>query len=136
MKNKSFVFLFLIVAALFAFEIFNFSVTKYALVDILGNLTLGTLRWSTVLACAFCGIDFVGVARIFTPETSRDEPSKIWFLFAAWFLAAAFNAILIWWGIGLALIGAGISTPILPVFFAALVLLIRVLLINTISLAS
>jgi hypothetical protein len=98
-----------------------------------------------ILAFAFCGIDFAGIARIFTPETGRDEPAEVWYLFAAWFLAAAFNASLTWWGVSVAilqhnamggvLVGQAAMTKVVPIFVAAMVLLIRVLLINTLSIA-
>ena len=131
--------------ALLAFEVFNYSSTLFALTDILGDLAFGPLRWATILAIAFCGIDFAGIARIFTPERGRDEPAEVWYLFAAWFLAASFNATLTWWGVSVAilkhsaeggvLVGQDAMTKIVPVFVAALVLFIRVLLINTFSIA-
>jgi hypothetical protein len=135
----------IILVALLAFEVFNYSSTLFALSDILGDLSFGPLRWATILAFAFCGIDFAGIARIFTPEQGRDEPAEVWYLFAAWFLAASFNATLTWWGVSIAilkhnaeggvLVGQAAMTKIIPVFVAALVLFIRVLLINTFSIA-
>lgn len=136
----------MIIAALLAFEIFNFSTTQFALLDMLGNLTFAGMRWATILAIAFCGIDFAGIARIFTPEQGADEPKEVWYLFGAWFLAAAFNAMLTWWGVSVAIVnqtsasgGAIISNEsmvkIVPVFVAAMILLIRVLIIGTFSLA-
>jgi len=135
----------IILSALVAFEIFNYSSTLFALGDILGDLAFGPLKWATILAFAFCGIDFAGIARIFTPETGRDEPAEVWYLFAAWFLAAAFNAGLTWWGVSVAilqhnavggvLLGQAAMTRVVPIFVAAMVLLIRVLLINTFSIA-
>ena len=135
----------IILSALLAFEVFNYSSTLFALSDILGGLAFGRLRWAAILAFAFCGIDFAGIARIFTPEKGRDEPAEVWYLFAAWFLAASFNATLTWWGVsvailnhnavGGALLGQNAMTKFVPVFVAAMVLLIRVLLINTFSIA-
>ena len=136
----------MIIGALLAFEIFNFSTTQFALLDVLGNLTFAGLRWATILAIAFCGIDFAGIARIFTPEQGADEPKEVWYLFGAWFLAAAFNAMLTWWGVSVAIVnhtsasgGAVISNEtlvkIVPIFVAAMILLIRVLIIGTFSLA-
>jgi len=135
----------IILGALLAFEIFNYSSTLFALSDILGDLAFGPLKWAAILAFAFCGIDFAGIARIFTPETGRDEPAEVWYLFAAWFLAAAFNASLTWWGVSVAilnhnavggvLLGQAAMTRVVPIFVAAMVLLIRVLLINTFSIA-
>jgi hypothetical protein len=135
----------IILCALMAFEVFNYSSTVFALGDILGDLSFGPIQWATILAFAFCGIDFAGIARIFTPETGRDEPAEVWYLFAAWFLAAAFNASLTWWGVSVAilrhnaiggvLVGQAAMTKIVPIFVAAMVLLIRVLLINTFSIA-
>jgi hypothetical protein len=143
--RRGLIFGVIILCALLAFEVFNFSSTLFALTDILGNLAFGPLRWATILAFAFCAIDFAGIARIFTPEQGRDEPAEVWYLFAAWFLAAAFNASLTWWGVSVAilqhnalggvLVGASAMTKVVPVFVAAMVLLIRVLLINTFSIA-
>ncbi len=136
----------MIIGALLAFEIFNFSTTQFALLDVLGELKFAGLRWASILAIAFCGIDFAGIARIFTPEQGADEPKEVWYLFGAWFLAAAFNAILTWWGVSVAIVnhtsqagGAVISnetmTKIVPVFVAAMILLVRVLIIGTFSIA-
>jgi hypothetical protein len=143
--KRGLIFGLIIFGALLAFEVFNYSSTLFALTDILGNLAFGPLRWATILAFAFCGIDFAGIARIFTPEQGRDEPAEVWYLFAAWFLAAAFNAMLTWWGVSVAmlqhnaaggiLLGQATMMKIVPVFVAAMVLLIRVLLINTFSIA-
>ena len=76
----------MIVGALLAFEIFNFSTTQFALEDVLGDLKFAGFRWATILAIAFCGIDFAGIARIFTPQQGRDEPAEVWYLFGAWLL--------------------------------------------------
>jgi hypothetical protein len=136
----------MILGALLAFEIFNFSTTQFALLDVLGDLAFGGMRWATILAIAFCGIDFAGIARIFTPEQGAEEPKEVWYLFGAWLLAAMFNASLTWWGVSVAIVnhssqagGAVISnetmTKIVPIFVAGMVLLIRVLIIGSFSLA-
>ena len=136
----------MIIGALLAFEIFNFSTTQFALLDVLGGLTFAGMRWASILAVAFCGIDFAGIARIFTPEQGHDEPKEVWYLFGAWLLAAGFNASLTWWGVSVAIVshssaaaGAVVSnatlTKIVPIFVAAMVWLIRVLIIGTFSLA-
>ena len=135
----------IILSALLAFEIFNFSSTSFALSDVLGDLSFGPFKWATILAFAFCGIDFAGIARIFTPEQGRNEPAEVWYLFGAWFLAAAFNASLTWWGVsvaimkhtaeGGALLGQQTMIKVVPIFVAVMVLAIRVLLINTFSVA-
>ena len=88
----------LILAALLAFELFNYSTTDYALRDLLGNLQFAGIPWATILAIAFCGMDFAGIARLFTPEQGADEPKEVWYLFGAWLLAATMNAVLTWWG--------------------------------------
>ena len=136
----------MIIGALLAFEVFNFSTTEFALKDVLGDLKFAGLRWATILSIAFCGIDFAGIARIFTPERGQDEPTEVWYLFGAWLLAAAMNAMLTWWGVSIAIIshdslGAGsvvsnaTLTKAVPVFVAIMVWLIRVLIIGTFSLA-
>lgn len=135
----------ILTSALLAFEVFNFGTTSFALQDILGDLTFAGVRWSTMLAFAFCGIDFAGIARIFTPEQGRDEPAEVWYLFGAWLLAAGFNASLTWWGVSIAilnhnaegssLVGQSAMTSIVPIMVAGMVWLIRVLIIGTFSVA-
>ncbi|HEY9152912.1 MAG TPA: hypothetical protein VIN60_08510 [Anaerolineales bacterium] len=136
----------MIICALLAFEIFNYSTTQFALADVLGDLKFAGIQWATILAFAFCGIDFAGIARIFTPQQGRDEPAEVWYLFGAWLLAAGFNATLTWWGVSVAIVnhtsagaGAVVSnatlTKVVPIFVAVMVWLIRVLIIGTFSLA-
>jgi hypothetical protein len=136
----------IIIGALMAFEIFNFSTTQFALADVLGNLKFAGISWATILALAFCGIDFAGIARLFTPEEGRDEPAEVWYLFGAWLLAAAMNATLTWWGVSVAIVnhksladGVVMTdttlTKVVPVFVAIMVWLIRVLIIGTFSVA-
>jgi hypothetical protein len=133
----------IIIGALMAFEMFNYSTTQFALNDVLGDLKFAGIRWATILALAFCGIDFAGIARLFTPEQGRDEPAEVWYLFGAWILAAAMNATLTWWGVAVAIsshtnlssevINTTTLTKVVPVFVAIMVLLIRVLIIGTFS---
>jgi len=136
----------IILGALIAFEVFNYSTTEFALNDVLGNLTFIGIRWSTILALAFCGIDFAGIARLFTPEQGKDEPAEVWYLFGAWLLAATMNAMLTWWGVSVAIVensnlagsqvvSSTTLTQVVPVFVAVMVWLIRVLIIGTFSVA-
>jgi len=135
----------LIIAALLAFELFNFSTTEFALSDLLGDLQFIGIRWASILAIAFCGIDFAGIARLFTPEQGADEPAEVWYLFGAWLLAAAMNAMLTWWGVSIAIlnhetlgnavIARETLLKVVPVFVALMVWLIRVLIIGTFSVA-
>src|SRR5574338_1208493 len=107
-------FVVMILGALVAFEIFNFSTTDHALTDLLGDLSfLGVLPWSTILALAFCGIDFAGIARLFTPEKGAEEPKEVWYLFGAWLLAATMNAVLTWWGVSMAVITHNVQSTAL-----------------------
>jgi hypothetical protein len=133
----------IIIGALVAFEMFNYSTTQFALNDVLGDLKFAGIRWATILALAFCGIDFAGIARLFTPEQGRDEPAEVWYLFGAWLLAAAMNATLTWWGVSVAIashsnlssevINSSTLVKVVPVFVAIMVWLIRVLIIGTFS---
>jgi hypothetical protein len=136
----------ILVLALFAFEIFNYSTTAFALTDMLGaNLRFLGISWATILSIAFCGIDFAGIARLFTPQQGEQEPAQVWYLFGAWLLAAAMNAALTWWGVSVAvrnhqelstmIVGATTLNKVVPVFVALMVWLIRVLIIGTFSMA-
>jgi hypothetical protein len=135
----------LILGALLAFEIFNFSTTDYALTDLLGNLRFTDVRWATILAIAFCGIDFAGIARLFTPERGVSEPKEVWYLFGAWLLAATMNAMLTYWAVAIAILshtslGGEVISPatiikVVPVFVAIMVWVIRVLIIGSFSVA-
>jgi hypothetical protein len=147
--RRGLVFGVIIVTALFAFEVFNYSTTEFALSDLLGELEFASIRWATILAIAFCGIDFAGIARLFTPTldpgSSDSNPNESWYLFGAWLLAATMNAMLTWWGISLAILGhqtlgndvvsRATLLRIVPIFVSVLVWLIRVLIIGTFSVA-
>ncbi len=143
--QRGLVFGILIVTALLAFELFNYSTTDFALSDLLGDLRFLGVRWATILSIAFCGIDFAGIARLFTPEQGSDEPAEVWYLFGAWMLAAVMNAMLTWWGVSIAIlnhetlgnavVARDTLLRIVPIFVAVMVWLIRVLIIGTISMA-
>jgi hypothetical protein len=144
-SQRSKAFGLMIIGALLAFEIFNYSTTEFALNDVLGNLNFVGIRWATILSIAFCGIDFAGIARLFTPEQGADEPVEVWYLFGAWILAAAMNATLTWWGVsvaianhtsqGTAVINSATIQSVVPIFVAVMVWVIRILIIGTFSLA-
>lgn len=134
----------LLVVALVAFEIFNFDTTRYALNNLLGEVAFFGVTWASILAIAFCAIDFAGLARLFTPERGADEPKAVWYLMGAWLLGATMNAIMTWWAVSLTLLGHDFGNEVLsretlltmvPIFVAALVLLTRVLFIGAFSVA-
>jgi len=135
----------IIISALLAFEIFNYSTTEFALSDLLGDLEFAGIAWATILALAFCGIDFAGIARLFSPEDGANEHNEVWYLFGAWLLAATMNAMLTWWGVSIALlnheslgnavVGRETLLKVVPLFVAILVWLIRILIIGTFSVA-
>jgi len=80
--------------ALIAFEIFNFDTTQFALQSLLGNVQFLGLQWATILAIAFCSIDFAGLNRLFTPEGTSKDHREVWFLMGAWLLGATLNAVM------------------------------------------
>lgn len=130
--------------ALLAFEMFNFDTTQYALANLLGDVAFLGLRWATILAVAFCAIDFAGLVRFFTPEKGRDEPKEVWYLMGAWLLGATMNALMTWWAISLTLLNHQFGNEVLsreqllqivPIFVAVLVWLTRILFIGGITLA-
>jgi len=133
----------IMLGALAAFETFNYGTTEFALADLLGGLRFAGIRWATILALAFCAMDFAGLARLLTPGRPS-QAIEAWYLLAAWFVAAAMNAVLTWWAVSVALAGqAGSGSGVLeratllrvvPVFVAILVWLIRVLMIGSFTL--
>ena len=134
----------ILVVALVAFEIFNFDTTRYALNSILGEVAFFGVTWATILAIAFCAIDFAGLARLFTPERGADEPKAVWYLMGAWLLGATMNAVMTWWAVSLTLLNHEFGNEVLgretlltlvPIFVAALVLLTRILFIGAFSVA-
>jgi hypothetical protein len=143
--NRGLVFGGLIIVALLSFEMFNYSTTEFSLQDLLGDLKFMGIPWSMILAIAFCGIDFAGLARMFTPEQGADEPKEVWYLLGAWLLAATMNAFLTWWGVSVAILNHGSSgntvlgqdkiIKVMPIFVAIMVWLIRILIIGTFSMA-
>jgi hypothetical protein len=143
--NRGLLFGLLILGALLAFEIFNYSTTDFALTDLMGDLRFLDVRWATILAIAFCAIDFAGIARLFTPERGSGEPKEVWYLFGAWLLAATMNAMLTWWGVAIAILshtslGGSVIPPetmieVVPIFVAIMVWVIRVLIIGSFSVA-
>jgi hypothetical protein len=135
----------LFLVALIAFEIFNFDTTQYALENLLGPVSFAGLRWATVLAIAFCAIDFAGLVRFFLPEEAGSEtPAAIWYLMGAWLLGATMNALMTWWAVSLTLLNHDLGNEVLsrqqlletvPIFVAVLVWLTRILFIGAFTVA-
>ncbi len=133
----------IIVLALIAFEAVNYSTTAFALKDLLGNLKFLGIRWSTLLALAFCSLDFAGIARLVGQKERTKEDKDSWFLFGAWLMAATFNAALTWWGVSIAIANHGLRsaeivstqqlTTIVPVLVAIMVWVIRILIIGSLT---
>lgn len=135
----------ILLVGLVAFEMFNYSTTDYALKDLLGDLKFVGFYWSTILAIAFCLIDFAGISKLFTPGNSISDIKEDWFLFGAWFLAATMNAILTWWGVSMSIVNHSILSSrivdpetihlVVPLFVAIMVWITRILLIGSLTLA-
>lgn len=143
-SSRKMVIAIILVVALVAFEVFNFDTTRFALNNVLGDIAFFGITWATILAIAFCAIDFAGLARLFTPEQGVEEPKAIWFLTGAWLLGATMNAIMTWWAVSLTLLSHDFGNEVLgreqlltivPVFVAGLVLLTRILFIGAFSVA-
>lgn len=135
----------ILAVALIGFEMFNFSTTEVALKDVLGPIEFGGIQWATILAIAFCGIDFAGIARLFLPQDEITTSKETWYLMGAWLLAASMNAILTWWGVSLSLVNRSLASSafiepatlidIVPLLIALMVWLTRILLIGSFSIA-
>ena len=134
----------ILIVALIAFEIFNFDTTQFALKSLLGETQFLGLMWATILAIAFCSIDFAGLVRLFTPERGENEPKEVWYLTGAWLLGATMNAVMTWWAVSLTLLQNNFGNEVLsreqlllyvPIFVAVLVWLTRILFIGAFSVA-
>jgi hypothetical protein len=134
----------ILILALIAFEAFNFDTTRYALENLLGDVRFVGFAWATILAVAFCAIDFAGLGRLLTPERGRDEPKEIWYLTGAWLLGATMNAVMTWWAVSTVLLSHDLGNEVLsreqllhivPVFVAVLVWLTRILFIGAVTMA-
>jgi hypothetical protein len=134
----------ILIFALFAFELFNFDTTRFALHSLLGDVSFLGIGWATILAIAFCSIDFAGLARLFTPERGREEPKEVWYLMGAWLLGATMNAVMTWWAVSLTLLNHDLGNEVLsreqllkvvPFFVAILVWLTRILFIGAVTMA-
>lgn len=134
----------LLVVALLAFEVFNFDTTRFALANLLGDVSFAGLRWASILALAFCAIDFAGLAHLFEPLRDEEPGGETWYLMGAWLLGATMNAIMTWWAVNLTLLNHELGNEILsreqllnvvPTFVAVLVWLTRILFIGAFSIA-
>lgn len=134
----------ILAVALVAFELFNFDTTRFALHNLLGDISFAGLKWATILAIAFCAIDFAGLTRLFTPERGPKEPTAVWYLMGAWLIGATMNAVMTWWAISLTLLSHEFGNEVLsreqllrwvPFFVATLVWLTRILFIGAFSVA-
>jgi hypothetical protein len=142
-QRKLFVGIILLVA-LFAFEVFNFDTTQFALQSLLGDVQFLGILWATILAIAFCSIDFAGLVRLFTPESASGANKEGWYLMGAWLLGATMNAVMTWWAVSLTLLNNNFGNEVLsreqllryvPIFVAVLVWLTRILFIGAFSIA-
>jgi hypothetical protein len=143
--GKIFSIMVIMLGAIVLFEIFNFSTTEHALTDAMGDLGFFGIRLATILALAFCGIDFAGVARLFSrDERVGQEREEEWYLLAAWLMAGMMNAIMTWWSVtetllaqpnlGNEMITRQSMVTYIPIFVAGAVWMIRILLIGAITL--
>lgn len=134
---------FFIAFVLLALEVFNFSTTKFALSDLLGDVGFGSTTWAAILATAFCGMDLIGIIRLFTPHSQQGRSSEDWFLLGAWLIAAVMNIGLTWWGVSIAIYNHPVESvlvvdpmtivTVIPIFVALMVMLIRILIIGNLS---
>ncbi|HSH05729.1 MAG TPA: hypothetical protein VLL52_24645 [Anaerolineae bacterium] len=135
----------ILLIALVAFELFNFDTTRFALTSLLGDVSFIGFGWATILAIAFCSIDFAGLAHLFSPDGRADEPQEAWYLMGAWLVGATLNALMTWWAVTLILLERPLGNEIVsradilrwaPILIAALVWITRILFIGSLSLAS
>lgn len=129
---------------LLGFEVINFASTEHGLTSLIGGNKVGPWTWARFLAMAFCVSDLIGMARILTPETGRNEKAEVIVLFLVWLGTAAINALLNWFTfttlmsshpVGNALISPAEVITYGPALLATAILLIRVGLVAALSTA-
>ena len=136
-------YVFFIALVLLSLEVFNYSTTKFALQDLLGEIGVGPTTWAAMLSLAFCGMNLIGIIRLFNPSTHEDQGNENWFLLGAWVLAAVMNTGLNWWGVSIAIYNHPVDSvlvvdpmtivTVIPIFVAIMVMLIRILIIGNLS---
>jgi len=136
-------YFFFIALVLLSLEVFNYSTTKFALQDLLGEIGVGPTTWAAMLSLAFCGMNLIGIIRLFNPSTHENQGNENWFLLGAWVLAAVMNTGLNWWGVSIAIYNHPVDSvlvvdpmtivTVIPIFVAIMVMLIRVLIIGNLS---
>ncbi|MGV8026200.1 MAG: hypothetical protein AB2L18_06565 [Anaerolineaceae bacterium] len=134
---------FFIAFVLLSLEIFNFSTTQFALQDLLGEIGAGPTTWAAILAIAFCGMNLIGIIRLFTSSNHQNQGNEGWFLLGAWLLAAVTNTGLNWWGVSIAIYNHPVNSvlvvdpmtivTVIPTFVALIVMLIRILIIGNLA---
>ena len=134
----------LLLIALVCFEIFNFTTTQFGLLSLFPGQYFMNIPWANILALAACLTDFAGLARMFTPEQSRNEAVGVWIAVVGWFMAATINAGGTWWALVLTISNTSIKNTVIPaaafhfwvpIIIAVFVWLMRISLIGGISLA-
>lgn len=120
-----------------SFEVSNAITTNSSL-----NEMLRTAYLANVLTIAFVAIDFGALARIFTPQTDdKEEPIMVLLLGAVWLIVAMGNTMLAWWHFSVVMESNGVIAPIvmhgfvelLPAMLAAMVFLVRLILIYSLG---
>lgn len=100
MKNthvRANLFALVLLTGLGCFLLFNYATTYETLGIMLGRTTNVTL-----FAVAVSMVDFAGLARVLTPNTSmKDEGVFVYVLLGVWLVAAAVDIILTWWWVAL-----------------------------------
>jgi hypothetical protein len=102
---KKYVLVGVLVFSLVAFELFNYASTEYSFSTLIGDLQIFGISWSVLMAIAFCGSDFAGIARVFTDKMNKYET---YMLLAVWLIASIINMTTTWWGVTSALVANGV----------------------------
>lgn len=86
------------ISAWLATLLFSFAATEFALTSL---LTPGS-PWPAVIPFVLLSFDFAGISSLYLKPGPKGEENKlVWYLTAAWFLAATMTAMATWYGIAL-----------------------------------
>jgi hypothetical protein len=128
MKTNSKIYIIVMIVILSVYHYYNYNFTYFAITDILGNSLIG-VTWAQILSLTFCSVDIFWVVKVLYPKFSTFD----YYLVGAWFLTVIMNALLLWWGLSLAISYQAIfplDRIVTPAVIALIATFIRIFIVS------